>query len=70
MQHHAYYATKTCHNFLRMEGKTLNVVLLDYMQNQMRPSRSMFRVLSQMNSDNIERYITGDIVIFKLEISR
>ena len=39
------------------------VLLLDYMQNQMRPSRSMFRVLSQMNSDNIEWFITGDIEI-------
>ena len=46
-------ASETCFNFLRMETKTLNVVLIDYVQIQMEQPESVFAVVAEMNSHNI-----------------
>ena len=47
-------ASKTCFNFLRMETKTLNVILVDYVQPEMEQPGSVFSIVSNLNILNTE----------------
>ena len=54
--------SNTCFNFLKSDGKVLNVVLVDFVQFNMGTSESVFQIALELNRRNVRDFITTDAI--------